>query len=147
MLKLPALLVLAITVFATTQAHAVSLEFRGKPGQVWKVELPLQATDTVGSLTIRALDQFKAQGKIQKYNGYESGLVSVNDLGNDTEVISDTVMKAYGWCFDLNGVESNKMPDQIRPSKSTDKVLWYWAYAYYDREWKQMCVPVAPQRN
>ncbi len=147
MLKIPALLVLAITVFATSQAHAVSLEFRGKPGQVWKVELPLQATDTVGSLTIRALDQFKAQGKIQKYNGYESGLVSVNDMGNDTEVISDTVMKAYGWCFHLNGVESNKMPDQVRPARNTDKVLWYWAYAYYDREWKQMCVPVAPQKN
>ena len=90
----------------------------------------------VGATTINALRELQIP-----YQGSETGIASINGLGSDLEVVSDTKMKAWGWCFAIDGKKSDKMPNQS-PMPSDAKILkWFYAYALYDQgSWGGYCL-------
>ncbi len=100
---------------------------------------------TVGQATVDAL----AANAIP-FRGDASGIVSIRDTvsGNAAiEVISNVEMRAYGWCFSLNGVEPGEMPDQVPLSGPDDVVRWYFGYAHYKNgEWLSYCTPTHLER-
>jgi hypothetical protein len=79
------------------------------------------------------------------YEGDQSGIRSINHsaVGDDAlEILSDTKMRAYGWCVAVNNINVEKMPDEIFLTKQNDIVTWYYAYATYDHgEWVNFCSP------
>ena len=59
--------------------------------------------------------------------------------GSDLEVISNSEMKAYGWCFSINGIIPESYPNMIYPD-TNDNVIWFYAFAHYlDGEWVAQC--------
>ena len=58
------------------------------------------------------------------------------------EILSEREMKAYGWCYSINGEVPEAFPDEVALGPQ-DKVVWFFAYAHYlAGEWISQCVPV-----
>lgn len=96
--------------------------------------------ETVGQLSVRVLGQAGIP-----FLGSEWGIFSIYDtpVGDPAlEVISDTEMKAYGWCYWLDGQLSETLIGDTQ-FHSPDQVLeWKWSYAHYlDGQWVAQCVP------
>lgn len=94
---------------------------------------------SLGALTIKALEQHTIP-----YQGSEQGLNSVFNSPNGLDamvVISDFEMKAYGWCFELNGLIPEVYPDEILIESKSDQIDWFWGYAHYqDGVWIGQCL-------
>lgn len=101
---------------------------------------PLEAKQSVGELTITALTQAQIA-----YKGSATGIASIRDtvVGDQAlEIISDREMRAYGWCYRLNGVVPEALADQVYVTTDQDQIEWFFAYAHYrDGEWRDYCQP------
>ncbi len=124
---------------ATTISSAAELEVIGpcssKPAYQFKMG---DKFETVADLTFYVFDKNNIP-----YQGTDKGITSLlNDpVGDEAlEVISDTEMRAYGWCYFVNGKVSMAFADETY-LKPGDKVQWIYSYAIFDREWKSMCNP------
>jgi hypothetical protein len=97
-------------------------------------------TVTLGDFTVKALSDAQVP-----FKGSREGIVSIQNSpsGDDAlEVLSDSEMRAYGWCVSVNGKQPSAMPDQVILSDVNSRVIWFYAYALYSAgEWKKFCVP------
>ena len=95
---------------------------------------------SVGEVSKDIFDQNKIP-----YIGTDAGFNSINNspTGLDAmEVISDTEMRAYGWCFAINGKTPTDMPDQIKLKTQQDTLNWFYGYSTnIKNEWKDYCSP------
>lgn len=94
--------------------------------------------DTVADLTFYVLNKNKIP-----YIGTDKGITSMLNApygDGALEVLSDTQMRAYGWCFIVNGNLVLEYADETYLNPE-DKFQWVYSYAWYDRGWKSMCNP------
>ena len=95
---------------------------------------------SVGSVTLEALTNLGVP-----FQGSEHGIHSIRNTvtGDDAlEVISDREMRAYGWCYRLNGVEPDLFPDQVFVQSDADVIDWFFGFAHYkDGNWVTYCTP------
>lgn len=92
---------------------------------------------TVGQISIN----FFQQNQIP-YIGDIDGIVSVYNLESELDLISDTEMKAYGWCYSINGVVPEDFVHKVNITDQSAELVWFYAYAYYKAgEWVAQCVP------
>lgn len=95
---------------------------------------------TAGTASVMIFDKNKIP-----YVGTESGFSSIvnTPTGIDSiEVISDTKMRAYGWCYSVNDVEPSVVPSEYLLASNNDKLSWFYAYSTYDNGvWLDYCVP------
>jgi hypothetical protein len=127
---------LAIFLLCSQLLFATTFEVVG-PNSILipKEEVQVNPDHSLGKITV---DFFKQ--KQLNFEGNESGIVSINQLGNWIDVISDTEMKAYGWCFSINGEVPETMSDQTFLTNQNDKIRWFYAYAHYlNGEWIDQC--------
>lgn len=93
---------------------------------------------SVGELTIKMLIEYEVP-----FQGSEQGLNSIlnSPTGLDAMVmISESEMKAYGWCYKVNGVAPELFPHEILIEDESDEILWFWGYAHYQNgEWIAQC--------
>ncbi len=108
-------------------------------------EVTAGAEVSVGQATVAGLE-----ANAMPYRGDASGIVSIRDtVSGDAaiEVINNVEMRAYGWCFSLNGVEPSEMPDKVPVTGEDDVVRWYFGYAHYrNGEWLSYCTPTHLER-
>lgn len=125
-------------------AHALTFEvnFRGED-QTLRLHQEVQGErETIGAFTLRALEALKGAEKIQTYVAFENGVQSINDFANPILFPSETSLKAYGWCYWLDGVLLEELTDAAWVTEQTRSLQWAWAYALYeDGEWKNFCIP------
>lgn len=122
-----------------SQAFCASLTVIGpcdeKP--LFSVRTKINSKQSVGSFS---LDVFNAN-KIP-YQGTFEGFNSIFEtpVGLDAmEVLSDTEMRAHGWCYSVNGVSPEKFPDEIFIEDDAE-VVWWFGYAHLlDGEWITQC--------
>lgn len=81
------------------------------------------------------------------YVGSDRGLNSLlqTPTGDKSlELISDSQMKAYGWCFEVDG----RLPDELAHQfqlKGPEHLRWFYGFAEYkDGEWVSFCNPAGP---
>ncbi|MDG0814787.1 DUF4430 domain-containing protein [Bdellovibrio svalbardensis] len=95
---------------------------------------------SVGEISIEIFDKNKIP-----YVGVAAGFNSINNsaIGLDAlEVVSDEVMRAYGWCYAVNGRMPKVMPDQVTPKNQEDTIAWFYGYSTnIQNEWTDYCVP------
>ena len=134
MFKLGSYIFALCIVSATASATTVAVATTDRSPSL-RVELTSTLPTTVGEVSIQAFDQEKVS-----YQGGTYGIVKLFELGNDVVVISDTEMKAYGWCFSVNGVIPETMADQTIISGQDDVITWFYGYAHYkDGQWIAQC--------
>ncbi len=94
--------------------------------------------ETIGDLTVYVLDKNKIS-----YLGNEEGINSVfgTPVGSDAiEVLSDTDMRSYGWCFFVDGKLSDVYAHQYLLNSTIQKVQWIYSYALLKKDkWVSMC--------
>ena len=118
-----------ISLILSLQAQAVTVEVIGDKGtSLFKQNIGLMLPTNVGETTIAIFDQYSVP-----YVGSDSGIVEIYNLKQEIEVVSDTEMKAYGWCYSIDGVVVETMPDAT-PVMTADTIIqWYYAYAHYNK--------------
>ncbi len=79
------------------------------------------------------------------YVGNEIGMHSIlnTPVGNEAiEILSETSMRAYGWCFTINGAIPDELAGQVKLSSQNDKIAWFFAFSTYESgKWLDYCVP------
>jgi hypothetical protein len=92
----------------------------------------------LGDLTLKLLDQNKIT-----YVGWNDGMSSIQNspTGDDAiQVVSDTELRAFGWCYKIDGTVSESMPDAILIDKSVHSIRWYYGFAHYVKgNWISQC--------
>lgn len=104
------------------------------------VEASASVGDSVGLATIATLDR-----EAVPYVGNDHGINSIRDTvtgDRALEILSDREMRAYGWCFRINGREPNEFAHQVMIESEDDVVYWVFGFAHYlDGRWISNCTP------
>lgn len=137
-------LLIATLCCLSTQSMAVNLIIQDPCGSTpWlNTHLVFDAKKSVGELTIDGLNQTQIP-----YVGNPAGINSIREtvIGNDAlEILSDNEMRAYGWCYSINGTTPEALADQVYPSSGEDRIEWFFAYAHYvNGTWREYCQPTS----
>lgn len=123
--------ILFISLFGLN-SQAIHIQVVGKNGiLLYQNEVTLELPTHVGEATVQAFNRDHVP-----YEGTVHGIKQIYDLKQDIEIISDTEMKAYGWCFSIDGETPDTMPDQTAITNQNSHIRWYYAYARYkDGDW------------
>lgn len=122
-------------------AQAASFEVVGIRGAVLLMK-NVEPVGSVGKLSDLVLIDALRTGHLGEYTGSDRGITSINRLGSALEVLSDTEMNAYGWCYLVDGIESGRMADEFVLTGRERSVKWFYAYAHMIGDvWTAMCVP------
>lgn len=127
---------LALTTLAlSTPGLALTLVIEPKElGQTKQHEI--SPYSDVGVTTVKALESLNIP-----YEGSEAGITSINGLKSDLEALSDTRMKAWGWCYSVDGEALEVMPDKAAMPANAKVLKWFYAYALYDSgTWVGYCI-------
>ncbi len=134
---------ICISLLTSLNLYAVSIKFVGPCSPIPFNDTEIHLSDfklNLGQITTDYLTQAKIP-----FIGDEFGMSSINGsaIGDDAiEVISDTQLRAYGWCVTINNIAPELMPNEILLSNQNDTITWFYAYATYDSgEWKDYCTP------
>lgn len=123
-------------------AATLSLEFIGPCSSTPLLETQVMygTQEHVGKLTVDTLENFEV-----RYQGNEQGLNSAfgTPIGLDAlEVISDTEMRSYGWCFNVDGIIPETYPNETFLTEGSNRVTWFYGFAHYKNgEWISQCEP------
>lgn len=140
--RLALTLALALSLAYAQSAAAATFRVQGIRGEVLFERTTSTAHETLGSLTDQLLREAVAQNQLHAYLGSNQGVTSINDLGSALEVLSDTEMNAFGWCYQIDGDTSDRLAHEYALTGKEQAIEWYYAYAHLNRnEWTAMCVP------
>lgn len=93
----------------------------------------------LGSFSLMAFEELGLP-----YLGDKFSILSILDTPTGSEaieVLEDNQMKAYGWCYSINGVSPEVYPNEIEVNNS-DQVTWWFGYALYQNgQWLTQCTP------
>ncbi|MES2526053.1 MAG: hypothetical protein V4598_03165 [Bdellovibrionota bacterium] len=110
-------------------------------------EKPLQSVNllegmNVGEATVRTFwsKRIPFQGTDRAINT----IMGIPKKDETLEVISDTDMRAYGWCFDVDGEVPEEYADQIPLHEGMKKIRWFHGYAEMKGgQWVSQCQETA----
>ncbi len=123
----------------SAEAHIISVVGPCDSKPLIEKEMVASATN-VGDLTVKFLTKHKVP-----FEGNERGLHSVygTPVGNEAlEILSDTEMRAYGWCYLVNKVGPDVFPHEYPLSLESKKIEWFFGFAHYKNgEWITYCTP------
>ncbi|MGZ3842981.1 MAG: DUF4430 domain-containing protein, partial [Bdellovibrio sp.] len=132
-MRLSVLFLNIVILISSSYSKAMSFEIIGKNARSIYSQILTGdfKTKSVGEFTLAALSEAQQKG-VLNFNASVESIVSINGLGSDLDIVSDKKMKAYGWCYTVNGKIGEKYPHQAYLNSGTDKIVWYYGYALYD---------------
>lgn len=132
---------LLLSLFVSLSASAIELKFIGPCQEefIMRTEVT-EEFDNVGELTIATLAKFKIP-----FQGTAQGLNSAFETptGNAAmEIISNTEMRAYGWCYSVDGFSPEVFPHEIPITPDTKSITWTFGFAHMKGgQWIAQCTP------
>lgn len=132
---------LLFTLLFSLSAQAVELKFIGPCLEdfIMKTEVT-EDFSNVGELTVATLAKYNIP-----FKGTAEGLASAFEtpIGEAAiERVSEVELRAYGWCFAVDGEAPDLYPHQVQVSPSTKEITWTFGFArYYKGEWVTQCTP------
>lgn len=126
------------------QAHAVSWEVIGPCSEtpVYSGAMNLNSPPaSVGDFSVQVFDANKIP-----YIGSEMGFNSIVNTPTDRnsiEIVSKTELRAYGWCYSVNGEFPEQMPHEAFFPNNEAKLIWFYAYSTIkNNQWQDdYCTP------
>jgi len=98
----------------------------------------ISSNDTVGDLTIKLL----AESGIP-FIGAKEGFNSIfnSPIGLDAmDIISDDQMRAYGWCYTVDGEIPEVLPNKFILNNNHQEIHWFYGFAFYRAGvWESQC--------
>lgn len=123
-------------------ASLLTIEFIGpcSPKPLLQTTASVNSAADVGALTIMTL---RSRGI--PFAGTERGLNSAFEtpIGDGAlEVISDTEMRSYGWCYQVDGLVPEVFPDDYLLDQGMRRITWFFGFAHYKHgQWVSQCEP------
>ncbi|MEM7647497.1 MAG: hypothetical protein AAF203_11345 [Pseudomonadota bacterium] len=100
----------------------------------------------VGTLSVNVFDAYGVP-----YIGNNMGIHSIYETptGEDAlEILSKSEMRAYGWCYSVDGIEPEVLPNQYLIPDDESVVVWFFGFAHYQAgEWVSQCERLTPAKN
>lgn len=132
-----------LALLASTTAHAISYEVIGPCSEtpVYSGEINLSDLKaSVGKISLQIFERDKIS-----FNGTEAGFKSIlnTPTGMDSiEVISQTKMRAHGWCYTVNKLAPDVLPSDYFFNSNNDSLVWFYGHSTYENgAWTDYCVP------
>lgn len=104
------------------------------------VETSASVGESLGAVTVATLE-----AQDVPFVGNDRGINSIKGTvtgDRALEIVSDREMRAYGWCFRINGREPNDFANEVFIESETDVIYWLFGFAHYlDGEWIANCTP------
>ena len=123
-------------------SEALTFTVKGVAGKVLFQKEVSSPQGTLGTLSDQTLNDALRTHVISQYTGSDAGVASINDMGSAMEVLSDTDMNAYGWCYSVDGKGSDLMSDQYRLTGAEKSLVWFYVAAEMrGGKWTSMCTP------
>lgn len=125
-------------VLVSLNAYALTFKVIGKNSEVLfssttEVSLP----QTVGQISIENFNKNQIP-----FVGDIDGIINIYGIESELDLISDTDMKAYGWCYSINGIVPEDFVHKVNVTAQETELVWFYGYAYYKSgEWVSQCVP------
>ena len=141
MKKITFTLVSIFTSCISSLAFGLQFEIKDKQGQVLFVQDLAKVENTdVGAITYSTLIQAQTKGVIKTFVADEAGVASIENMSNDIEVLNDTEMRAWGWCFSIDHIIPETLPAKTQLTGDEQKLTWYYGFAHYIQgEWVSQC--------
>ena len=135
--KMKNYLLLALISLLPLQAKAITMEIFDKSGQkLFNVQSPQDIPASLGKITIDIFENMEVP-----YQGSDLGISEIYGIGSSLEMISNTEMKAYGWCFAIDGHTPETLTHETEIKDQNTYIEWYYAYAHYkDGKWIGQCI-------
>lgn len=142
----------AFILLAAVPSFAVSWKVYGPCSEkpVHEGKVPMKKFDTsVGALSVQVFEENKIP-----YIGSEEGFNSIIGTPTDhnsMEIVSKDEMRAYGWCYSVNGQFPEQMPNEVFFTENNAELVWFYAYSTVkNNQWQEdYCTPAynikAPQ--
>ena len=115
-------------------AVTMSVEYQGQvllDAEAGEVSYPIH----VGALTERVF-----QSQSVPYEGSELGMSSIFEIEQYLDILSKSEMKAYGWCFSVDGTVPETLTHQTWIDNPKSHVRWFFAHAHYvSGVWLNQC--------
>lgn len=138
-----AVLILSLASLLAFNAHAITYEVIGACSEEPIHQGSFELNDlniNAGAVSLKIFNQDKIP-----YIGDENGFNSIanTSTGLDSiEVVSETKMRAYGWCYSINDTQPQVPAGSYLFTNSDDKLVWFYAYSTYENgQWLDYCVP------
>jgi hypothetical protein len=132
----------SIFLFWTSSASALHLTVNGPCADDLWVDLPVtaQVGTSIGQVSVDVLTKESIP-----FVGSDQYMASIKETPTGDaalEVISDTEMKSYGWCYSVDGVEPGVYPNELFVATGKESIHWYYGYAHYkEGTWITACAP------
>lgn len=119
-----------------SSVYSLNLEIHGPNGEVYfSQEVEASLPKSVGAISVKVFNEYAIP-----FVGAERGVNELYGFGNELEIISKSEMKAYGWCYSVDGLISEEMADSTFVTNQDSSILWFYAYAHYDKGvWTSQC--------
>ncbi|MBY0413331.1 MAG: DUF4430 domain-containing protein [Bdellovibrionales bacterium] len=140
-MKMP-FIALFFTALFSTQTQAISYAVVGpcSPESLYAGSFKVDLKENLGAISLAIFENQNIP-----FSGTEYGMSSIvnTPVGIDAiEVLSDTKMRAYGWCFSVNGIIPDVLSNEVFFTNQNDYLLWFYAYSTYDQGvWTDYCEP------
>ncbi len=123
------------------QGNAFEVQFVGPCSQqpLLSQEVDFAEGMNVGEVSLKVLEanQVPYQGVAAGFNQIFGSAIGLDAM----EVISDTEMMAYGWCFEVDGEVPEVLADKVPVNNNTKIVSWFYGYAHFlNGEWVAQCL-------
>lgn len=131
---------LMLVLFFMFSASALEISFVGPCDEAPLLLDQVSAEATVGDVTVAYLvkNQIPFVGSAQGIGSLFNTPMGLEAI----EVISDTQMRAYGWCYFVDGVGPDILASEYPLDSSMQKLEWIFGYADYDSgQWTSYCRP------
>jgi len=103
-------------------------------GVIVDEQITLSEASNVGRVTMDVLTD-----NAIAFDGSELGFSSIDGLEQRLDILSKSEMKAYGWCFSVNGQIVETLAHQT-PLEDSSQLRWFYAFAHYQAGvWVSQC--------
>ena len=133
---------------AQTAAYATQFEVRGY-APILSIETSIQKGERVSALTQTILSHAKESQLILNFYFNGLGMESLTTLdeevlGNSMEIENDKEIRAYGWCYSVDGIAPDLLADEYVLTGNEKNITWFYGYATQILgHWESQCVPVS----
>lgn len=126
-------MILFSILISTALAVTVTVE-HPVDGVIAMDEIAITEPTSVGLLTMDYLTQ-----KNIVFDGSELGFMSIAGLEQRLDILSKSEMKAYGWCYSVDGQIPETLAHETMLT-SDSSLRWFYAFAHYQSGvWLSQC--------
>lgn len=137
-------LIAAFVLLAASNSLAVSWKIYGPCSEtpVHEGNVPLKNFEvSVGAFSLQVFEDNEIP-----YIGSDLGFNSIIGTPTDRssiEIVSKDELRAYGWCYSVNGKIPEQMPNEVFFTENNAELVWFYAYSTVkNNQWQEdYCTP------